>query len=68
MLNINKISNIVNGEKVILGNIELVIHHTPGHTEGSIRISSDQGHLFTGDALLAGDDVTFISNLDSFVR
>jgi glyoxylase-like metal-dependent hydrolase (beta-lactamase superfamily II) len=63
-----KVDHIVDGEKLILGNMELIVHHTPGHTKGSISISSDQGHLFTGDAFLTGDDVTFISDVNAFMR
>ena len=62
------INHIVDGEKINLGNMEIFVHYTPGHTKGSISISSDQGHLFTGDAFLTGDDVTFISDLNACVR
>ena len=41
------------GDKVALGELELKIIHTPGHTPGSISISVGDA-LFTGDALFAG--------------
>lgn len=40
-------------EKLILGDIELQIVHTPGHTPGSISVKVDKC-IFTGDALFAG--------------
>ncbi len=42
-------------EKVFrLGDIELQIIHTPGHTPGSICLYAE-GNLFTGDTLFTGD-------------
>ena len=41
------------GEKIKLGNLFLLILHTPGHTPGSISIVTDK-IIFTGDALFAG--------------
>jgi Zn-dependent hydrolases, including glyoxylases len=40
-------------DRIILGNLELEIIHTPGHTPGSISIKVN-GVVFTGDALFAG--------------
>lgn len=61
-------NNICDGDRIDLGNIEITIHHTPGHTKGSISVSSDKGHLFTGDAFLGGQDVTFVSDSSMFMR
>lgn len=41
------------GEKIELGNLSLLILHTPGHTPGGISIVVDK-NVFTGDALFAG--------------
>ena len=41
------------GEKIELGNLSLLVLHTPGHTPGSISIATDN-MVFTGDALFAG--------------
>ncbi len=40
------------GEKIKLGNLSILILHTPGHTPGSISLSVDK-IIFTGDALFA---------------
>jgi len=40
-------------EKISLGDLTLDIIHTPGHTPGSISISTE-GMIFTGDALFHG--------------
>jgi glyoxylase-like metal-dependent hydrolase (beta-lactamase superfamily II) len=43
------------GEQLIaFGTAQLNVIHTPGHTGGSVCIHGD-GHLFTGDTLLAAD-------------
>ena len=42
-----------NGDKIKLGELELMILHTPGHTPGSISVVIG-GDAFTGDALFAG--------------
>ena len=68
LTNIKQINSISHGDKLCLGDVELFIHHTPGHTKGSISVVSDKGHLFTGDAFLAGDDVMFISDANDFMR
>ena len=41
------------GEEIKLGNLSLLILHTPGHTPGSISIVVEK-NVFTGDALFAG--------------
>lgn len=41
------------GEKISMGNLEMEIIHTPGHTPGGISIKID-GVVFTGDTLFAG--------------
>ncbi len=38
------------GEKFILGDNEIVVHHTPGHTSGCVSYYVD-GYVFTGDTL-----------------
>ena len=37
-------------EKFFLGNHEIIIHHTPGHTSGCVSYYID-GYIFTGDTL-----------------
>ncbi len=41
------------GDTFTIGTLEVRIHHTPGHTPGSVCIQIDR-HLFTGDTLFAG--------------
>ncbi len=41
------------GEEIELGNLSLLILHTPGHTPGSISIVVEK-NVFTGDAIFAG--------------
>lgn len=41
------------GDILKLGELELKVLHTPGHTPGSISVAVD-GVVFTGDALFAG--------------
>lgn len=41
------------GDKILLGGLELEVMHTPGHTPGGISIKLD-GVVFTGDTLFAG--------------
>jgi len=41
------------GETLTLGEIQLQILHTPGHSPGGICLFAD-GHLFAGDTLFAG--------------
>jgi len=40
-------------ERLALGDLELQVLHTPGHTPGSICLYTP-GHLFTGDTLFVG--------------
>ena len=42
------------GERIALGEAEIRVLHTPGHTPGSCCFLVD-GHLFTGDTLFVGD-------------
>ena len=42
------------GEQIVLGETEIHVLHTPGHTPGSCCFLVD-GHLFTGDTLFVGD-------------
>ena len=46
---------ISNGDKLIIGNIQLTFILTPGHTQGSICILVDNEALLTGDTLFIGD-------------
>ncbi len=41
---------VQDGERLPLGQIEITVLHTPGHTPGSICLYTP-GHLFTGDTL-----------------
>jgi len=47
------VENLFNGQVLPVGDLELKILHTPGHTPGSISIWVS-GLLFTGDLLFAG--------------
>jgi glyoxylase-like metal-dependent hydrolase (beta-lactamase superfamily II) len=40
------------GEKLLLGDLELEVIHVPGHSPGGICLLAE-GHLFSGDALFA---------------
>jgi hydroxyacylglutathione hydrolase len=47
--------DLAEGGEIRFGEIRLRILHTPGHTEGSVCLSSaDDGLLFSGDTLFAG--------------
>ncbi len=41
------------GETIDLGDVELEVLHTPGHTVGSVCILGEEGSIFTGDTLFA---------------
>jgi glyoxylase-like metal-dependent hydrolase (beta-lactamase superfamily II) len=41
------------GEKIKIGNVSLSVHHTPGHSPGSVCLLGD-GILFSGDTLFFG--------------
>lgn len=51
-----------------LGGVSLSVLHTPGHTEGSVSILTDQGHIFTGDSFLEGGELMFLGDLDAVER
>ncbi|MEG6511865.1 MBL fold metallo-hydrolase [Desulforamulus ruminis] len=40
------------GDRIPVGNLQLKVLHTPGHTPGGICLQAD-GHVFTGDTLFA---------------
>ena len=42
------------GEKIIFGNSELTVFHTPGHSKDSICLVGD-GKIFSGDTLFVGN-------------
>ena len=43
------------GEKIEVGKLQLIVMHTPGHTEGSISLfCKEENAVFTGDTLFAG--------------
>ena len=43
------------GEKIEVGELQLIVMHTPGHTEGSISLfCKEENAVFTGDTLFAG--------------
>jgi len=44
---------LVEGEKVVIGSVQMEIIHTPGHSPGSVSLLSD-GVLFSGDTLFSG--------------
>ena len=44
---------LTDGEDVVVGNLELHVFHTPGHTPGSLCFLADQ-FLFSGDTLFPG--------------
>lgn len=45
---------VEDGEKITLGDIEIQVLHTPGHTPGSMCLLAD-GKLMTGDTLFVGN-------------
>ena len=62
------LKEVVDGDEIVVGNFKLEIHSTPGHTKGSISITSNKGHIFTGDAFNVGQDLMFVSDSDEFMR
>jgi glyoxylase-like metal-dependent hydrolase (beta-lactamase superfamily II) len=49
-----KIAFIKDGEKINLGNLNISVIHTPGHTPGSVCLyAASEKILFTGDTLFA---------------
>lgn len=50
----NKIFTVKDGDKIKIGNIELEVIHTPGHTNGSMCLYEKTiDSLFTGDTIFA---------------
>lgn len=48
-------SRVENGDKIHVGDIELEVIHTPGHTKGGTCLyCKDEGLLFSGDTLFKG--------------
>lgn len=45
---------VSDGDKVIIGNLEVEVVETPGHTKGGVCYLVD-GNMFSGDTLFAGD-------------
>ncbi len=45
---------VEDGEKISLGDVEIQVVHTPGHTPGSMCLLAD-GKLMTGDTLFVGN-------------
>lgn len=44
-----------NDDRIVVGDLEIEVLHTPGHTPGSISLySRSDGVVFTGDTLFAG--------------
>lgn len=41
------------GQKLVFGDIELTVIHTPGHSPGGVAFLAD-GHVFVGDTLFQG--------------
>ena len=47
--------DLAEGGHIRFGDVDLTVLHTPGHTEGSVCLLSDEDHvLVTGDTLFAG--------------
>ena len=47
--------DLAEGSHIRFGDIDLVVLHTPGHTEGSVcLLNNDDGFLISGDTLFAG--------------
>jgi glyoxylase-like metal-dependent hydrolase (beta-lactamase superfamily II) len=47
--------DLVDGDRIVFGAIELEVLHLPGHTEGSIGLLTGSGGvLFSGDTLFSG--------------
>ena len=62
------LKEVGDGDEIVDGNLKLEIHSTPGHTKGSISVTSNKGHIFTGDAFNVGQDLMFVSDSDEFIR
>ncbi len=48
-----KTTPLLSGASVVVGNLELKVLHTPGHTPGGLSFTT-RGHVFTGDTLFPG--------------
>ena len=47
--------DLAEGSRIRFGDIDLLVLHTPGHTEGSVSLLSEEDRvIFTGDTLFAG--------------
>jgi len=47
--------DLAEGSRIRFGEIDLLVLHTPGHTEGSVcLLSGEDGILISGDTLFAG--------------
>ena len=44
---------LTDGERIEVGELDLTVHHTPGHSPGSVCFTAP-GHLFSGDTLFPG--------------
>ncbi|MFX1236857.1 MAG: MBL fold metallo-hydrolase [Promethearchaeota archaeon] len=72
----SSIEGLKEGDKIDLGNIQVKVFQTPGHSVGSISLLSSRGELFTGDTAHygtvylpeKGDIVEFISSLERLIR
>ena len=56
--------------KLQLGPFEIIVHHTPGHSAGSVCLEID-GHLFTGDTVFkqnVGNTDNYNSNPHDLIR
>lgn len=71
--------DLLDGDRIQAGSIDLLVMHTPGHTEGSISLHDEgAGVLYSGDTLFqgawgrtdlpGGDDQAMISSLDRLSR
>ncbi|MFO8017626.1 MAG: MBL fold metallo-hydrolase [Promethearchaeia archaeon] len=49
------IESVKHGDSIDLGGISVNIHHTPGHSPGSICLLTTTGELFTGDTAYYGE-------------
>lgn len=48
---------LVDGDRIAVGDLEVEVLHVPGHTDGSLMFlvaGSDRAHLFSGDTLFPG--------------
>ncbi|MHA1689304.1 MAG: MBL fold metallo-hydrolase [Promethearchaeota archaeon] len=49
------IRTLTDGDKIELGDLEILILHAPGHSPGSICFLSNKNELFTGDVVYYGE-------------